>query len=290
LSETVARLYGQALSTASELQRNIETGAKNAGIPIEEYKRQANQAVAELRARATEAANYLEANAKNARVPVDEYMRQANQAVEELRGRAADAAKYLETSAKNAGIPVDEYIRQANATIEELRARAAETARYLDGKSKEVRGKAGKASEGGVSLGAKAQEVKSKGQYFHFFHDVSAVGPTLASRVGNADAHQPTSSPTIPMARATTSPRRLLADTTPTPLTPRAMPRPQRRKVESGSRVAFVPTWARQRTKWGLMMIDVYTIDGVFRDKEGSMLTQNEPRRAGWLMIDGLLR
>jgi len=81
-----------AVDTASKVQSDLEARAKSAGIPVDDYKQRAAQAVSDL-------AENVEARAKAAGIPVEEYRKQAEAAIEELKKRAGEMGDYLEGKA-----------------------------------------------------------------------------------------------------------------------------------------------------------------------------------------------
>jgi hypothetical protein len=60
-------LIGQAKSTALDGASQVELRLRNAGVPIDQYKKQAGEVAQDLQNRVQEAASYLEQNADKAK-------------------------------------------------------------------------------------------------------------------------------------------------------------------------------------------------------------------------------
>ncbi|KAI9633180.1 uncharacterized protein MKK02DRAFT_29065 [Dioszegia hungarica] len=95
IKQYIQNASSQALDTASKVQADLESRAKSAGIPVDDYKQRTTQAIADL-------ANNVEARAKAAGVPVDEYKKQAEAAIEELKKRAGEMGEFIEGKAGEA--------------------------------------------------------------------------------------------------------------------------------------------------------------------------------------------
>jgi len=94
------KLIEQAKVAATNLQDNLQARAKSAGVPVEEYRKQAGVIVDDLMKKVNEATTYAEGQAKNAGVPVDDYKKQAGVVIEDLRKKINEATGYFETQVK----------------------------------------------------------------------------------------------------------------------------------------------------------------------------------------------
>lgn len=138
--------YSQAVDISSKVRADVEARAKSAGIPIDDYKQRATQAIADL-------TENVEARAKAAGLPVDEYKKQAEALIEDLKRRAGEAAGYADEQTKG----VQE---QAKGAAKEAKGAAEGAAKELKKKGDSAKDSAKKSADSAKkSAEKKADEV-----------------------------------------------------------------------------------------------------------------------------------
>lgn len=63
----ISRIIDQAKTTALDMTNNVELRARNAGVPVDQYKKQAGEIASDLQKRVQEATGYVQDQAGKAK-------------------------------------------------------------------------------------------------------------------------------------------------------------------------------------------------------------------------------
>lgn len=123
-----------ALTTAQELEANLENRAKAAGIPVEQYKQQVRDTASVIQKNAEVLSDYVQGKAKEASISATEQVQAAERQVQEeatgTRKRVNKFAEDVGSVAEDAGSSVQEGMKGVGQAAGEV---AGNVERQVDG-------------------------------------------------------------------------------------------------------------------------------------------------------------